>query len=132
MKIRPCTKDDLNQLTNIYIDCAYNPKTNMLIKLGRTFIYNYHKICMENEHSIFIGVEDENGELIGFVSGNLSSKKHLSNIQKNKYRLLFSILPKIVFNPKLIRYVFRRYTSVKEKVIYLYLMKVPDGNFGAF
>ena len=115
MKIRPCTKNDLNQLTEIYIDCAYNPKTNILIRLGRLFIYFYHKTCMENGSSIFIGAENENGKIIGFVSGNLSSKNHLLNIQNNKYKLLMASLPKIFFTPKLIFYIFKRYLSVKNK-----------------
>ena len=115
MKIRPCTKNDLNQLTEIYIDCAYNSKTNILIRLGKIFIYYYHKICMENGNSIFIGAENENGKIIGFVSGNLSSKTHLLNIQKNKYKLLMASLPKIIFTPSLLLYLFKRYLSVKNR-----------------
>jgi len=84
-------------------------------KLGSTFLRSYYKILLSEKTSVILLSEDLNGNIAGFHSGSISPKEHSEALKNNSIKLFFSLIPKLLVDPKLLIEIMLRKKSLSPK-----------------
>lgn len=114
MRFRLAKKSDSKALALLHVECSQYQEGGFMHNFGIFFLIRYYKITTTNRHSIILVAEDNNGKILGFHSGTLSTEEHLSQLKKNKFILALSIIPQFCLNPSIIREVIKRYFSISK------------------
>lgn len=112
IKFRFANVVDIIQLAEIHIETGVQQPGGFMHKLGLSFMKRYYSILLSEKYSIVIVAENENGVIIGFCSGTLEAAEHLLKLKKNKFKLLISLIPQILKNPKLLPEIILRYKHI--------------------
>jgi hypothetical protein len=114
MIIRFAKSRDIKSLAKLHLECGEHQPGGFMFKLGLPFLRIYYKLLINEKNSIILVSEDDNGNLIGFISGTMAAEAHLENLKRNRFRIGLSILPAIIKSPKLLTNILDR-----EKFVYL-------------
>ena len=89
-------------------------KTGFINKFGLKFLSLLYKYIDESEDSFLI-TKEENGRIIGFVSGAEDTGRLFSEFKKNYFlRVLFPVIIAIIKKPTLIKGIFETLSYEKE------------------
>lgn len=80
--------------------------------MNKQFLKNYYRILIEDPSTIFLCAEDNDGKVVGYAFNSLDVKKENENMRKNKVKLILSAISSIFSNPKLLKELYLRYTSL--------------------
>jgi hypothetical protein len=106
---------DINKITDIHIECSLKQIDGFMHKLGSTFLRSYYKILLSEKTSVILICEDLNGNIAGFHSGSISPKEHSGALKNKSINLLFSLIPKLLVDPKLLIEIILRRKSLSPK-----------------
>jgi len=74
-----------------------------LTSLGIGFLQTYYKSVLNNEQSIAVCAEDQDGKILGFASGSLKAANYHRNLfAKNWVAFLFAALKSALSNPSIL------------------------------
>jgi hypothetical protein len=110
--IRVAKLSDVEQLAQVHWICSAEQPGSFMYKLGKTFLKQYYRILLQEKNSIVLCAEDENGNILGLVSGSLKAEEHMIALRRNKFRLLLAAIPSLIRNPHLIGDIYSRQTSM--------------------
>lgn len=99
MSIRLTNKDDCLEVAKLHIQ---EIKLGFLSELGEKFLY-YFYLAMIDSPNAFLIVAEDNGSIIGFISGCIDLKKFYKEFVKKYSPKVFFILLKKFFNLKTIK-----------------------------
>jgi hypothetical protein len=111
MHFRLAYRNDANQLARLHELSSAKQPGGFMFQLGYTFLVQYYRILLDEGCSIILCAIDEAGQIIGFVAGSLDAKTRLIALKNNRVSLLFSALPTLIRNPRLVSEVIARQSS---------------------
>ena len=102
---------DVQSIANLHWESSKKQPSSFMFKLGYLFLVRYYKCILNEKQSVVLCAEDEEGNLLGFVSGSIDASERTNTLQANKISLLLAAVPQIIMNPALIKDIFSRYYS---------------------
>lgn len=134
MKVRFAKPCDSTPLAKLHLKCSVNQPNGFMFKLGLPFLITYYKVLINEKHSVIIMAEDENENLLGFVSGTMDAAAHLKNLKKNRIRIGFSIIPSLIKSPRIINKIMDhgKYVLSKDGYVQFGVMSGPRAEFWAW
>lgn len=111
MKYRLAKPSDSMDIANIHFNVRNTYDIGIFAMLGKSFLYNYYKIILDERNEVVLCAEDDNDKLQGFCSATLDVEKQFEKLRKHKVRLGFAAIGSIMRKPLLIRLLIDRYKS---------------------
>jgi hypothetical protein len=112
MHYRLASLSDAKDLAHIHDICSRDQPGSFMFQLGQRFLAQYYRLfLMERKAVILCGLNEE-GKMIGFVSGTLDAAESVRNLRKHKIRLFWSAFTAVIFRPRLLAGMFSRYRSI--------------------
>ncbi len=115
MKYRLADNNDKNSLANMHYICGKRQCKGYMYQLGIPFLKVYYDILLNEKNSIVLIAENEKGVITGFISGTLAAEEHLLYLRRYKMRILFSLIPKIIQFPYILRGLINRLEFIYKK-----------------
>ena len=78
---RTAKLSDASVLSQIHYDCCKKQPGGFMFQFGKPAIFNYYKLLLQEKHSLILIAEDEEGNVVGFVSGTTNAAEHLKNLK---------------------------------------------------
>lgn len=101
----------INSIVDIHLNSF---KDFFMTKLGKKFLKIYYKSILNYEYGVLL-VGINNGEIIGFAAGFIYPDKFYSNLKKQKIKIIFSLILKLLTNPKIFLDIYKRFIVVKKR-----------------
>jgi hypothetical protein len=117
MIFRFAKKTDIKKISEIHMECSLKQIDGFMHRLGSSFLREYYNILLSEKTSIILVAEDLNGNIAGFHSGSIDPEEHSKALKNNSLKLLFSLLPKFLLNPKLLSEIVLRKKSLSTKSV---------------
>jgi hypothetical protein len=116
MRIRIATEADLDQLTHIHLSSATSVG-QFLPLLGTRFLREYHRVLMRGKRSLVLCQEDNEGTVVGFISGTYAAEEHTAALRSHRSTLVLAALPALIRKPSLLLGMLKRFRSVRSNRI---------------
>lgn len=92
--------EDANKLADVHVQAF---KGFFLTSLGMGFLRTYYRACLNQSSTIACGLNDEDGNVVGFATGTLESKGyHRKVFISNSFNFLNAIAKSFLTNPKIL------------------------------
>ena len=111
IRYRLAKVSDVKNIANLHWKSSKRQPSSFMFKLGYFFLVRYYKCILNEKQSVVLCAEDEEGNLLGFVSGSIDASERTNTLRANKISLLLAAVPQIIINPALIKDIFSRYYS---------------------
>ena len=111
IRYRLAKGSDVQNIANLHWESSKRQPSSFMFKLGYFFLVRYYKCILNEKQSVVLCAEDEEGILLGFVSGSIDASERTNTLRANKISLLLAAVPQVIMNPALIKDIFSRYYS---------------------
>jgi len=103
---------DARALANLHYICSIELPDGFLYLLGRKFLTTYYRIILDNRSSLVICADAGDAGIVGLISVSVDAGEELKALRNGRFRLLFSALPTLIRQPRLISSVSVRANSL--------------------
>jgi hypothetical protein len=108
MKIRIAKPRDAQEIANLHIACSKVQPDGFMYQLGTNFLKTYYSILLKEKYSLVLCAENDDGIIIGIVTGSMNSQEHALALTKEKINIAISALNAIVLKPILLKEMYER------------------------
>lgn len=116
MKFRIAKLDDVAGLAAVHRAAAREQQSRdaggFLEKLGIRYLREYYRVFLREPNSLILCAVDDEGNLVGLVSGTMAAEEHRDALRKHRFRLFLAMLPALVKDIRLVGSVLRRARSL--------------------
>lgn len=103
---------DCDALARLHVKCSMSQPQGFMYRLGPVFLRTYYRVLLAERNSLVICAEQE-GRIVGFLSGSMKAEEHISAIRKSAVRLGLAAGLAILMHPSLAEDLFRRWQFVR-------------------
>lgn len=107
MQFRLGNPRDTGRLACLHLQSSKKQPGGFMYHLGKGWLKAYYRILLTKGNLIVLCAE-EDGQIMGFVSGTLDASKNMDALRHNKFSLLIAAIPAIICNPKILLESYRR------------------------
>lgn len=133
IRYRLAKLSDIKSIAQLHWESSKRQPESFMFKLGYRFLVRYYECVMRERYSLVLCAEDQNGSVLGFVSGSIDASERSHSLRANKVSLLLAAVPQIILKPKLIKEIFSRYYSASSDVGVGYVVQFgPHEDFWAW
>ncbi len=100
MQLRLANLADAPELARLHLQSGAQQPGAFMFKLGRMFLAEYYRTVLRTQGTVILCAE-EDGRLVGFVSGTLRGEERVPGLRKRRFRLAVAALPSILCCPSL-------------------------------
>ena len=111
MRIRFAKLSDSQKLAEVHWQCSPEQPDSFMARLGPFFLRQYYRALLHEKYSVVLCAEDDQRELVGFISGSLDATEHIPELRRHRFKLLWGALPALLKNPRLFRGMLNREES---------------------
>ncbi len=115
MKYRLASLSDAKELAHVHDVCSRDQPGSFMFMLGPRFLKRYYQLFLQERQAVILCGLNEEGKIIGFVSGTMDSAESIENLREHKISLLLASLTAIVWRPRLLGSMFSRYWSISRR-----------------
>ena len=112
IKYRFAKPSDAKEIANVHWHVRDRYDKGIFLSLGKGFLEAYYKVTLNDPWEMVICAVNEAGEIVGFISTSLNAKEKYRNIRSHRISLGCAAVKAIILNPKLLRSVWSRYSSL--------------------
>jgi len=112
IKFRLAKCPDARALANLHYVCSREQPDGFMYQLGRKFLTTYYRIILDNRSSLVICADAGDAGIVGLISVSVDAGEELKALRNGRFRLLFSALPTLIRQPRLISSVSVRANSL--------------------
>jgi hypothetical protein len=106
---------DAKDLARIHDVCSRDQPGSFMFQLGPRFLKQYYRLFIKEKKAVILCGLNEEGKLIGFVSGTLDAAESVENLRKHKIRLFLAASIATLRRPRLLAGLFSRYWSISRR-----------------
>lgn len=115
IRYRLAKPSDAKEIANVHWHVRDRYDKGIFLSLGKGFLEAYYKVTLNDPWEMVICAVNEAGEIVGFISTSLNAKEKYRNIRGHRLSLGCAAAKAIILNPKLLRAVWSRYSSLSKK-----------------
>lgn len=115
VKFRIAKPSDAKQIANCHWRVRDRYTKGFFLSMGKSFLVTYYKIVLDDPWEVIVCAESESGQIVGFASTTMNSKKQMENLKKHKLKLFISAIFAIIKKPFLIKEILLRFKSLNSK-----------------
>jgi len=115
MNYRLATFRDARELAGIHDVCSRDQPGGFMFQLGPRFLKKYYQLFLQEYKAVILCGLDEEGKIVGFVSGTLDAAESVRNLRKHKIKLLLAAFAAVLRRPKLLAGILSRYASISRR-----------------
>lgn len=124
---------DARHLAELHVICGKNQTGSFMPMLGVRFLTAYYKVLISTESSVvLLAYIKETQEFLGFHSGSIDAKSTQEAISRAKYYLGFVGITSLLFRPKTLLGVIKRYRALNEESSDFIIRSGPRGEYWAW
>jgi hypothetical protein len=98
------------ELARIHMESGKLQPGCFMTKLGKPFLREYYRTIILAKSTLILCAEQD-GRLVGFVSGTMRAEERMLGLRSRRFRLALAALPSVVRHPGLLREAYARQNS---------------------
>jgi hypothetical protein len=102
MIYRLAKPNDAESLALIYLSCSDDLIASFMCRLGKRWLISYHRVVLNEPHFVAVCAENEQGRVVGYVSGTLDNAAQLGWLRQHRLALAISAIPGLLRRPTLL------------------------------
>jgi hypothetical protein len=113
MHIRLAKPGDASAMARLYLQASERNERAFIARLGFRLLRLNYSLLLREPHSIVLCIEDDDEEVLGFISGSTRAEEHFHSLSHHRVRVALASLAALISHPRLIGASTRRYRSMK-------------------